>query len=457
MALFKKIKSILTGKTTSPSAPTQKKQSTQTSQSSTRDSEKRPYHHKKRTPYKKSPRTQNAHNKSRQTHPSHQEKHKPEPKKPSGKRFSDFELHPKLLESLAKNKFTHATDVQEKSIPETLTGKNIFCSSETGSGKTLSFLIPMIHKFYTKEIDQALIICPTREIAIQIQKTLDMIGSEELSSALVIGGTNVHTQKEALKNYPKVLIATPGRLLDMLKTGMIWLEYTGYVVLDEADRMLDMGFEEDLTKIHKELTGKHQLILFSATLFPEIKKMAAKYASEYKEIVIGNPTSVANSVEHVLVEISEQEKLNALIYLIKGHRGKMMVFFNTIRDTIKVTDLLYKRRISKAKCIHSKISQSSREAIITDFRANKINTLLASDIAARGIDIPNVELVINYDIPNNSEEYIHRVGRTGRAGKSGMAISFYSYKDKKKLEAVEKLIKGKIKRKQSYKGLLPRY
>ena len=374
----------------------------------------------------------------------------PQPKQvPSykGKAFSELNLDPRLLKQLNDNDFQFTTEVQEKSIPHSLSGKNIFCSSATGSGKTLSFLLPMIHKFYNGEISQALVICPTREIAIQIQKNLRLFKGPELTSELVIGGTNMDRQKKALKKYPKILIATPGRLLDMLKTGYIWLQYTNYVVLDEADRMLDMGFEEDLIKIHSELSGSHQTLLFSATLFPRIKKMAERYAQNYEEIIIGKPTNVANTVEHVIYETSYKNKIFELKKLIKENDGKIIIFFNTIRETISITNQLEKMGIRNIRCIHSKINQKSRERIIHNFRSGKLKVLLASDVAARGIDIPNVELVINYDIPNNSEEYIHRVGRTGRAGLQGQAISFYTPKDKQRLYAIEKLIKNKIKKK----------
>lgn len=363
-----------------------------------------------------------------------------------GKPFSNLNLHPDLLKKLAENKFVISTNVQEKSVPAAIDGKNIFCSSETGSGKTLSFLLPMIHKFYNNQIDQALILCPTREIAIQIQKNLQLFSDENMTSALVIGGTNMELQKLELRKYPKILVATPGRLLDMLNTGYIWLNYTNYVVLDEADRMLDMGFEEDLIKIHSHLSGQHQTLLFSATLFPQIKKMAKRYASDYEEIIIGNPTSVATSVEHVLLQLKSDQKMSVLKYLIQRNPGKIMIFFNTIRDTQRMTQLLRRQGARDIECIHSKIDQSARESIISAFRENKIKVLLGSDIAARGIDVPNVEMVINYDIPNNAEEYIHRVGRTGRAGKTGIAVSFYDDVEKRKLEAVEKLIDCKIKR-----------
>jgi superfamily II DNA/RNA helicase len=383
------------------------------------------------------------------------EKKLPKPaEKPSGKPFSELGLHENLVKILTKNNFINATNVQTKSIPVALSGKNIFCSSETGSGKTLSFLLPMIHKFYNKEIDQALILCPTREIAIQIEKTLRSFEDEGLTSCLVIGGTNMIAQKEALRQYPKILVATPGRLLDMLNTGLIWLNYTNYVVLDEADRMLDMGFAPDLLKIHEHFSGNQQTVLFSATLFPEVKKIAKQYASEYEEISVGNPTSVAKTIEHVVVNLSGRDKLDALIYLIKQKPGKMMVFFNTIKETSNITQTLNKKGMRNVACIHSKIDQSGREHIIEMFRENKLQALLASDVASRGIDIPNVEMVVNYDIPNNSEEYIHRVGRTGRAGNTGIAISFCSQSDSKKLVDIEKLIEKKIKRVSSYRDVI---
>lgn len=372
----------------------------------------------------------------------------------NGKPFSEMGLHPTITKKLKELNFINSSKVQEISIPETLSGKNIFCSSETGSGKTFSFLLPMIHKFYNKEINQALIICPTREIAIQIQKNLVLLVGDSVTSALVIGGTNMMIQKQELAKYPQVLVATPGRLLDMLTTGLVWLQYTEYVVLDEADRMLDMGFEPDLIKIHEELTGKHQTVLFSATLFPQVKKMAARYASDFKEIVIGNPTRVANSVTHVLVQIKPEEKEDALRYLMSRNPGKMIVFFNTIRETTQYARKMGRVRGANVDAIHSKIDQSTRGIAIEDFRENRTNVLMASDVASRGIDIPNVDLVVNFDIPNNCEEYIHRVGRTGRAGQSGRAISFYTLKDKKKLDEVEKLINGKIERIANYRDAL---
>jgi ATP-dependent RNA helicase RhlE len=416
-----------------------------------------PYHDHRRKkdapkPQDKKPQAKMPEEKKLEEKKTEEKKQPPKPEAPR-KLFSELGLEKKLLELLALHEFKTATKVQEESIPVALKGGNIFCSSETGSGKTLSFLLPMIQKFHEGKIHQALIVCPTREIAIQTEKVLQMFTDDSLTSALVIGGTNMEAQRQSLRAFPNILVATPGRLLDMLSTGLIWLAHTEYVVLDEADRMLDMGFEEDLIKIHNELSGKHQTLLFSATLFPEIKKMAKRYASDYVEVTIGSPRSIAGSVEHVLVEMDTNEKLSALEFMIRQNRGKMIVFFNRIKDIDETLKKLRDRRVRGVNCIHSKRNQETREQLIADFRERHFSILLASDVAARGVDIPNVELVVNYDLPNNCEEYIHRVGRTGRAGQSGKAISFYSPRDSKNLMAIEKLIKDKIKRTKNYKDL----
>ncbi len=358
--------------------------------------------------------------------------------------FAELGLNDTLIHVLTKNNITIPSAVQATSIPLALQGKNVFCSSETGSGKTLSFILPMLQKLTTKTIDQALVICPTREIAIQTQNVLQLFCDFNITSALVIGGTNMAEQKKALQKYPNVLVATPGRLLDMLNSGLIWLQYTEYVVLDEADRMLDMGFEEELLKIHQELTGPHQTLLFSATLFPEIKKMAKRYAADFIEVIVGSPRSIAGSVEHVMLDVSESDKIEALRELINENNGKMIVFFNTIKKTDQITERLKRMRVRGVDCLHSKRDQETRERLIGNFRGTQLNVLLASDVVARGLDIPDVELVVNFDVPSHSEDFIHRLGRTGRAGKSGRAMSFYTPLDKLKVAAIEKLINSTI-------------
>jgi superfamily II DNA/RNA helicase len=368
--------------------------------------------------------------------------------------FDQLQLDEKILAILARNNFFNATIVQEETIPAILEGRNIFCSSETGSGKTLAFLLPMVQKLMTREISQALVISPTREIAMQTHKTLSLFEAEcGITSGLVIGGTDMRQQREILRRYPAVIIATPGRMLDMLKAGLIWLEYTGYVVLDEADRMLDMGFEPDLLAIHRELTGPHQTLLFSATMFPQVKKVAARYASDYEEIIIGEPASVAGSVEHYLIMASEHDRIAALKYFMNNNPGKMLVFFNTIKETIQIASRLKREGLRNIDCIHSGKSQDERNYVISAFRSGEVRVLLGSDVAARGIDIPNVEMVVNYRLPSHSEEYIHRVGRTGRAGKSGVAISLYSERERKYLVGVERMLGYPIKKLGHYRSI----
>lgn len=358
--------------------------------------------------------------------------------------FAELGLDERFVEILTKNKIITPSEIQARSIPLTLQGKNVFCSSETGSGKTLSFILPMLQKLTTKAIAQAIVICPTREIAIQTQNVLQLFCDFHITSALVIGGTDMAEQKKSLQQYPNVLVATPGRLLDMLNSGLIWLQYTEYVVLDEADRMLDMGFEEELMKIHKELTGPHQTLLFSATLFPEVKKMAKRYAADFIEVTVGSPRSIAGTVEHVMLDVREEEKIDALRELINENNGKMIVFFNTIKKTDQITHKLQRMGVRGIDCLHSKRDQDTRERLIGNFRGTQLNVLLASDVVARGLDIPDVELVVNFDVPSHSEDFIHRLGRTGRAGKSGRAMSFYTSHDKLKVASIEKLINDKI-------------
>ena len=365
--------------------------------------------------------------------------------------FADLGLSDELLRAVADAGYDTPTPIQEKAIPNVLMGRDIMGCAQTGTGKTASFTLPMLdilsHGRAKARMPRSLILEPTRELAAQVADNFETYGKyQRLSKALLIGGESMAEQIKSMDNGVDVLIATPGRLLDLFDRGRLLLNDVKILVIDEADRMLDMGFEEDLMKIHEHFSDKLQMVLFSATLFPEIKKMAKRYADNYEEITVGNPTSVASSVEHIVVKMDPDEKFNALKYLIRGNPCKTIVFFNTIKETTNVANRLKRQRFSNVDYIHSKIDQPGRESIINDFRAEKIKVLLASDVAARGIDIPNVEMVVNYDIPHNSEDYIHRVGRTGRAGKEGTAISFYSRTEKKKLDAIEKLIGVKIKR-----------
>lgn len=364
--------------------------------------------------------------------------------------FSEFDLSQELQDILKANKFVHPTKVQALSLPAALQGRNIFCSSETGSGKTLAFCIPMLERMRKGEIKQALILCPTREIAIQTQKILELLDTDiRYKSALVIGGLDMFVQKQALREYPPILVATPGRLIDVMKQGLVWLNYTDYVVLDEADRMLDMGFEPDLMQITEQLAGNQQTLLYSATMFPAVRKVAEKYGSNYEEITIGKPSTIAASVEHFIINVDSREKISVLKQILHRSTGKVIIFFNTIKETKEITEILNGAGMRDVSCIHSGKTQEQRQKVISDLREGHIRALLGTDVAARGIDVPNVELVVNCGLPNNPEEYIHRVGRTGRAGVKGIAVTLFSKRDERYLEPIEKMINLKIKVRKS--------
>ena len=363
-----------------------------------------------------------------------------------GRFFSEFDIDKGLVKSLKLMEFERTTEVQEKTLPFSLNRKNIICASETGSGKTLAFLIPMIEGLIKKTINQALILSPTREIAIQTDKVLnDLLTPLNIKSGLVIGGTDVLKQKHILREYPSVLVATPGRLLDMISSGLVWLNYTEFVVLDEADRMLDMGFEEELMSIHKELPGHQQTLLFTATLLPIVEKVVTNYAQNFKKILIGKPVATNKSITHFIVKVDQRNRLSKLIEMIKKSNGKVIIFFNTIRETTNIYQELQKKRIRGISIINSSKSQEERERTIAQLKSGEKRVLLATDVAARGIDIPYVNLVINYHLPFNPEDYIHRIGRTGRAGNRGVAKSLYTSKDKRLLTGIESVLKQKLK------------
>ena len=365
----------------------------------------------------------------------------------TGKRFSDFPIQKEIIDSLEKMGFTRSTPVQDKTIPFTMEKCNVICASETGSGKTLAFLIPIAQRLLNHDIHQSLILCPTREIAIQTNKVLSvLLGPLGIKAGLVIGGMDMREQKLILREYPSVLVATPGRLLDMIRSGLVWLEYTQFVVLDEADRMLDMGFEKELIEIHKELSGDQQTLLFTATLMPGVEQIALRYADQYKKILLGKPMTISSSIDHFLIHVSIREKLNKLKQLLRGSQGQTIVFFNTIKAVIENHRKFQREKIHGGIIsIHSGKSQEEREKTLNAFRKNQKRVLLATDVAARGIDIPQVDLILNYDLPTNPEEYIHRVGRTGRAGRKGIAKSFYTAKDKNRLAEIEKILKLPVK------------
>lgn len=363
-------------------------------------------------------------------------------KKDFVQRFGDLSISKELLEALSENNFYEPTEVQKSSIPVVLSGSNLLCVSQTGSGKTLAFVLPILDLLLQKKIGQSLIVCPTREIAFQISGVIEPFKKAvPFSSALLIGGEDYQTQKEHLRAYPEIIVATPGRLVDMMNQGLVWLEYTEAVVLDEADRMMDMGFEKELNQIMEELKNRRQVLLFTATLMDSVKKIIKKYVKQYEEVIIGHTTSASENVEHSLIKVKSLKEKDVLLEdILKRTKGKVIVFFNKIEDVKKKYSFFEKKGIKNIVSLHSGKTQEERKEVIERFSRGNKRIIFATDIISRGLDVPNVELVVNYDLPMQPEEYIHRIGRTGRAGLQGEAKSFCLAKDAKHLEGIERIL-----------------
>lgn len=362
----------------------------------------------------------------------------------SDKFFKDMGLTETLSSILASKGFVHPSKAQSKTLSIILEGKNLICSSETGSGKTLAFSIPVLEQLINKKIDQACILTPTREIAIQIESVIKPIAEElNITTGLAIGGLDMLVQKNILRKYPQILIATPGRLVDVLTQGLVWLDYTQVVVLDEVDRMLDMGFEKEITTLFENFPSSAQILMFTATMNKELEKLSQKYVKNYELVKIGETMKTKNSIEHLFLSISPREKYDILKKtLLRKKHEKVLVFCNSIDDTSGIFRKLKKDRLQKIECLHSKKSQTERNHVLDGFRSERINHLLTTDVLARGIDIPNIGAVINYELPYDPEDYVHRIGRTGRADFTGKALSFVDAKSELKLKKIKQLIKS---------------
>ncbi len=365
--------------------------------------------------------------------------------------FESLNIIEPILKSLKEEGYTLPTPIQEQAIPILLKGIDLIGCAQTGTGKTAAFAVPILQLLYNnKAFDKkrkirSLIVTPTRELAIQIDESFKAYGRHTgLTCTVVFGGVNQNPQTSALRNGVDVLVATPGRLLDLMTQGYISLRDVEIFVLDEADRMLDMGFIHDVRKIIASLPKKRQSLFFSATMPPEIVKLAG--AIVYKPVKV-EVTPSASTVEIVnqFVYFTDKVNKNALLLeLLKDDKIKTaLVFTRTKYGADKVVRVLKKKNIS-AESIHGNKAQTARQRALSNFKAQTTRVLVATDIAARGIDVDDLEYVINYEIPNISETYVHRIGRTGRAGANGTAISFCDADEKEYLRDIEKLITKKI-------------
>lgn len=363
--------------------------------------------------------------------------------------FETLGLSDSLLRAVAHTGYTTPTPIQTQAIPAILSGGDVMAAAQTGTGKTAGFVLPMLqqlgpHTRVTPGKVRALILTPTRELAAQVHDSILTYGKhEKLKSAVVFGGVNINPQLKALKNGVDLLVATPGRLLDLHQQRAVRFDDIELLVLDEADRMLDMGFIRDIRKIIALIPPKRQNLMFSATFSKEIRKLANSICRNPLEIDVALRNSTVEAIEQNLWFVEKSLKADLLSELIQETTEQVLVFSRTKHGANKLVKRLARDSIS-AVAIHGNRSQSQRTKALADFKANKVQVLVATDIAARGIDIELLALVINFDLPHVPEDYVHRIGRTGRAGASGVALSLVSNDEKKQLRAIERLIKREI-------------
>lgn len=357
--------------------------------------------------------------------------------------FKEMGLPESLLHTLQHMQFKQPTPIQEKAIPLAMEGKDILGSAQTGTGKTGAFGIPLIAKILSTPRGSALVMTPTRELATQVMTQLHaMLGKKtKIKTALLIGGESIPKQLDQLRNRPRIIVGTPGRIHDHLERGSLMLHDTHYLVLDETDRMLDMGFSIQIEKIMKYMTAKRQTLLFSATLPKNIMHIAKKYLNDPVRVETTPTTKAASNITQDVLHIAEGEKYDQLLTQLNERHGSIIVFVKTKYGAEKMAQRLSKDGHT-ANAIHGDLRQNKRDRVIGAFRKQKYRMLVATDIAARGLDIPHIEHVINYDLPQCPEDYIHRIGRTARAGATGHALNLVTPSDKKKWNQIGKLLNG---------------
>lgn len=356
--------------------------------------------------------------------------------------FQSLGLSEALLRDLAQAKFTEATPIQAEAIPHGLQGKDILGCAQTGTGKTAAFVIPMIERLAQGPVGhpKGLILAPTRELAFQIQKTVALLGrNRRVSATTVIGGEDMRVQVRGLQQRPTIVVATPGRLLDHMWNGTIKLDEFTIVVLDEADRMLDMGFAPQLNQILDALQPERQTMLFSATMPSDLADLARAGLREPVRIMVNPPAQAARTVTHEVHHTTRDEKTALLLKLVQEAPGSVLVFTRTKHGADKVGRVL-EQRGHRVGVLHAGRRLSQRKTALEGFRRGSFRVLVATDIAARGIDVANIGHVVNYDLPNTPEDYVHRIGRTGRMKTEGRATSFVTGEDHFQLRAIERLL-----------------
>ncbi len=354
--------------------------------------------------------------------------------------FSHLGLPPSLLVALKNLNIVTPTPIQRQAIPVAIEGKDVVGVAQTGTGKTLAFALPLISQI-SKNKKSGLVILPTRELAMQVNETFLKIGKNfGLKTALLIGGAPIHRQRAEIYRHPHVIIGTPGRIMDHMEQRTLRLNNVEVLVLDEADHMFDMGFLPQITTILKQVPQYRQTMLFSATMPPAIMKLAATHMKLPVRVEIARPGTVAEHIRQELFIVSKDQKNRLLDKLLDENNGSILVFSRTKHGARKICRSIKGMGHTAAE-IHSNLSMSQRRRSLDGFKSGEHRVLVATDIAARGIDVSNIELVVNYDLPDNPDDYVHRIGRTGRNGRSGLAMTFVMPDQRNKIRIIEKLVR----------------
>ena len=365
--------------------------------------------------------------------------------------FTSIKIEDSLKHSLSRMNFIKPTPIQGMAIPVALEGKDILGTAQTGTGKTLAFSIPLINKLILDKNAFALVMCPTRELASQVMEAIKSIISDKINinTALLIGGEPMQKQLRQLSNRSRIIVGTPGRINDHLKRKSLNLSATKYLVLDETDRMLDMGFTPQIEMVLKFVPKNHQTLLFSATLPKNILRISERYLNKPERISTGATSIPIEKIKQETLQVFRENKYDTLIDQFLSRKGSILVFVKTKRSADKMVKRL-KEEGHSVDAIHGDLRQSKRDRVINSFRKGLKRILIATDVAARGLDIPLIQHVINYDLPQVPEDYVHRIGRTARAGSHGSALTFLTPDDRSMWNSINKLIDPNFKSSQSY-------
>jgi superfamily II DNA/RNA helicase len=356
-------------------------------------------------------------------------------------KWADLGLSPEMLALIESAGYKFPSPVQAKTIPLALKGLDVLVSSQTGSGKTASFVIPTVERFKGKNGTYVLALSPTREIAQQTGEVFENFAkSFGMKVVVCIGGANINEEKEALASSPHIIVATPGRLCDHLERGNVWLDFIQCLIFDEADRMLEMGFSKQIDLITEQIPKERQTLMLSATFAPAVEKLARKAMNHPEQVLIEKTTQTAPKIEQELYWLPEERKLTQLVRILEREKGTAFVFVNAKEKTYQLARLLNNKGIQDVTYIHSDLQQEHRELAVAEFKSGKYRIIVATDVMGRGIDVDDVAHVINYDVPKEAADYIHRIGRTGRRGLTGHASTFaIPGKDDKAIAAIAKL------------------